>query len=146
MRARRTKLYYSIFAIRSSTAFILGNSITRVTGNTLVARIFVIVGMFVLCCFATKLTSFFRHMLIGIGAVLNYMVFRASYATLLTSLIVVRVTRAHLAIALLVMVDGGHTLVGQELTNRTTKATVLSFVRLVLPLNTNHAFGGTHFI
>ena len=85
-------------------------------------------------------------MLVSVGAVLNYVVYWASYATLLPRFVVVRVAGAHLAIALLVVVDGGHTLVGQELTNRTTNATVLSFVRLVLSLNTNLAFGGTHFI
>ena len=85
-------------------------------------------------------------MLVSVGTVLNDLIFGATHTLLLPGLVVVRVAGAHLAIAFLVVVDGGHTLVGQELTNRTTKATVLSFVRLVLPLNTNLAFGGTHYI
>ena len=79
-------------------------------------------------------------MLVSGGAVWNDLIFGATHTLLLPGHVVVRVAGAHLAIGDLVVVDGRHALVGQELTNRTPKATVLSFVRLVLPLNTNLAF------
>ena len=85
-------------------------------------------------------------MLVDGGAVLNDLIFGATHTLLLPSGVVVRVAGAHLAITFLVVVDGGDTLVGQELTDGTTKATVLSFVRLVLPFDTNYAFGGVCYI
>jgi hypothetical protein len=71
---------------------------------------------------------------------LNDLIYGTSFALCLPRFVVVRVAGAHLAIGQFVVVDGGHALVGQELTNRTTNATVLSWFRLVLPFDTNFAF------
>ena len=85
-------------------------------------------------------------MLVGGGAVWNDLIFGATHTLLLPGHVVVRVAGAHLAIGQFVVVDGGHTLVGQELTRRASKATGLSLVRLVLPFATNLALGDFHFI
>ena len=79
-------------------------------------------------------------MLVDGGAVLNDLIFGATHTLLLPGHVAVRVGGAHLAIGQFVVVDGGHTLVGQELTSRTSKATGLSLVRLVFPFNTDLAF------